>query len=109
MTFAAPRPVVSGKPYVVRSVRDRAPESLADFIGDTSIVVDLDGEDYTIWGPGVDAGDWVRVYEKTDAGTGKDIRVWAVCPQPDGAFTALHSGIDVPAQAASPLAAHQTE
>ena len=109
MTFAAPRPVVSGKPYAVRSVRDRTPGSLGDFTGETCVVIDLDGEDYAIWGAGVDCGDRVRVYEKADGGMGKDIRVWAVYPEPDGTFSALHSGIDVPAQADSPLAAHQTE
>jgi hypothetical protein len=89
MTFAAPRPVVSGKPYRVRSVDGRVPESLHAFTGDTAIVIDLDGEDYTIWGPGIEVGNCVRVYEKSDRGAGKDIRVWAVCAEDDETYTAV--------------------
>jgi hypothetical protein len=101
MTFAT-RPVVSGKPYLVRSVRQQAPHALGDFAGDTSFVIDLDGEEYTVWGPGVEAGDLVKVYEKSDEGAGKDIRVWCVSAAADGSFAAMHSGIDVPPQAVAP-------
>ncbi len=97
MTFPAPRPVISGKAYPVHQARGRAPEELGDFTGDGSVLIDLDGETYTIWGPGVQSGDSVRVHEKSDEGQGKDIRVWVVRQGGDGAFTAVHLGVDVPA------------
>lgn len=100
MSSTPPRSVISGKPYAVRLVHDRVPDRLDDFLGDTTFVLDLDGEDYTVCGPGIPAEPGVRVFEKSDAGAGKDIRAWLVCPPGDGtAFTALHLGIDVPAQA----------
>jgi len=100
MSFTTPRPVISGKPYPVRSVHDRTPGHLDDFVGDTTFVLDLDGEDYVVCGPGIHVDPGVRVFEKADEGVGKDIRAWMVCPTPDGdAFTATHVGIDVPTQA----------
>jgi hypothetical protein len=100
MSATTPRSVISGKPYVVRQVRGRAPEELEDFAGDTVFVLDLDGEDYTVHGPGVEVETGMRVYEKSDHGVGKDIRCWLVRSAPDGdAFTATHVGIDVPPQA----------
>ena len=100
MSAITPRPVISGKPYLVRQVQDRTPEQLEDFAGDTTFVLDLDGEDYTVQGPGVEIDLGVRVYEKSDHGFGKDIRCWLVRSAPDGnAFTATHLGVDVPPQA----------
>lgn len=97
MSFTSPGPVVSGKPYAVRSVHDRTPDRLDDFIGDTTFVLDLDGEDYTVCGPGIHVAPGVRVFEKTEDGFGKDIRAWMVCPpSASEAFTATHIGIDVP-------------
>jgi len=89
MTFCPPRSVVSGEPYVVRQVRDRDPERLDDFAGETTFVVDLDDEGYRVCGPGVPAGESVRVFEKSDEGAGKDVRVWLVrCADTGAAFTA---------------------
>jgi hypothetical protein len=100
MSFITPGPVISGKPYEVRLVHDRAPDRLDDFLGDTTFVLDLDGEDYTVKGPGIKVDPGVRVFEKDDDGFGKDIRVWMVCPTSTGnAFTATHIGVDVPPQA----------
>jgi hypothetical protein len=100
LSFTTPRSVISGKPYLVRSVHDRVPAHLDDFLGQTSFVLDLDGEDYAVHGPGIDADPGVRVYEKSDEGFGKDIRAWLVCPVSDGdGFTAMHIGVDVPPQA----------
>jgi hypothetical protein len=100
MPFTTPRAVISGKPYAVQSVRDRTPERLEEFLGDTAFVLDLDGEGYMVQGPGVQVDHGVRVFEKDDDGFGKDIRVWMVCRTSTGdAFTATHIGIDVPAQA----------
>lgn len=100
MSFTA-RPVVSGKPYAIVEVRGHVPAGLADFAGDTTFLLDLDGEDYRVWGPGVRDGGLVRVYEKSDDGLGKDVRVWLVHAVPDSTlFTATHLGVDVPAQVA---------
>jgi hypothetical protein len=100
MPFTTPQTVISGKPYAVRLVRDHTPKRLEEFLGDTAFVLDLDGEDYTVKGPGVQVDLGARVFEKDDDGFGKDIRVWMVCPPSSGdAFTATHIGIDVPAQA----------
>jgi hypothetical protein len=100
MSSTPPLPVISGKPYAVRSVRDRAPSSLEDFLGETSFVLDLDGEAYVVHGPGVTADPGVRVFEKADRGQGKDIRCWLVVAAPDEeVFTATHVGVDVPPQA----------
>jgi hypothetical protein len=101
MSFTTPRPVISGKPYAVRSVHDRTPDRLDDFLGDTTFVLDLDGEHYTVAGPGISVDPGVRVFEKDEDGFGKDIRVWMVCPTSTGhAFTATHIGVDVPPQVA---------
>jgi hypothetical protein len=79
MPFSAPRPVVSGKPYPVATVASRMPDCLDDFLGTITLVIDLDGEPYTVCGMGVELGqDRVHVYEKSDHGAGKDIRVWTV-------------------------------
>jgi len=78
MSFHAPRPVGSGKQYAVRRVRDGVPRDLSDFADQTSFVVDVDGEDYRVCGPGVEADGHVRVFEKDQQGYGKDIRVWTV-------------------------------
>jgi hypothetical protein len=100
MSAITPRSVISGKPYVVQQVHDHVPEQLQDFAGDTTFVLDLDGEEYTVHGPGVEVETGIRVYEKADQGVGKDIRAWLVRYASDGqAFTATHIGVDVPAQA----------
>ena len=95
MSFPAPRPVVSGKPYQVRQIRGQVPRQLSDFTGDARVLIDLDGDEYTICGPGVEVEDGVRLYEKSDEGMGKDIRVWVVCQGGEG-FTAMPAGVDVP-------------
>jgi hypothetical protein len=84
----------------VRSVRDRTPDRLDDFVGDTAFVLDLDGEDYTVTGPGIHVDPGVRVFEKDDNGFGKDIRVWTVRPaSSQDTFTATHISPDTPPQA----------
>jgi hypothetical protein len=92
MTFSSPLAVVSGKRYEVRRVQDHAPRELADFAGQTTFILDLEGEDYVVWGAGVRANGVVRVFEKDEQGYGKDIRVWSVRQDPVSAsFTAEHS------------------
>ena len=104
MSFPAPRPVISGKPYQVRQIRGQVPRQLSDFTGETRVLIDLDGEEYTICGPGVEVEDCVRLYEKSDEGAGKDIRVWLVQPSPqEAAFLVVHAGTDSPAGVAADL------
>ena len=104
MSFPAPRPVVSGKPYRVQNVRGQVPRQLGDFTGDARVLIDLDGEEYTICGPGIEVEDGVRVYEKSDEGLGKDIRVWVVQQAShEAAFLAVHCGTDAPAAVARDL------
>lgn len=88
--FGTPQPVVSGVPYQVRRVRDHDVLALEDFLGDTSFVLDLDGHEYLVWGPGIADGDEVRVYEKDEQGVGKDIRVWTVRRGAGDVYTAEH-------------------
>jgi hypothetical protein len=92
LVFGTPRPVVSGVPYQVRQVRDHEVSGLEDFLGDTTFVLDMDGEEYRVWGPGVRDGDDVRVYEKDEQGFGKDIRVWTVCRGTGDSWIAEHYG-----------------
>ena len=54
MTFQAPPSVGSGVPYSVREVDGHTPEGLADFAGQTSFLLDVDGEDYRVEGPAVE-------------------------------------------------------
>jgi hypothetical protein len=79
-------------PYAVREVRDREVLALEDFLGDTTFVLDLDGDEYRVWGPGVPDVDGVRVYEKDEQGVGKDIRVWTVRRRNGDVYTAEHFG-----------------
>lgn len=100
MSATTPRSVISGKPYPIVRVDDHAPAALDDFTGQTTFLIDLDGQPYAVCGPGVAVDDGVRVFEKCDEGVGKDIRTWLVCPTAhETSFVATHLGIDVPAQA----------
>jgi hypothetical protein len=92
LVFGTPQSVVSGVPYQVRRVRDHEVLALEDFVGDTSFVLELDGDEYRVCGPGVPDGDGVRVYEKDEEGIGKDIRVWTVRRAAGQVFTAEHLG-----------------
>ncbi len=94
MSSTAPRPVISGEPYPVRDVQGRVPRQLGDFTGETTFVVDVDDEGYRVCGPGVQTDEYVRVYEKSDEGAGKDVRVWLVQPgSADAPFTATPGGV----------------
>ena len=90
--FGTPRPVVSGVPYQVRQVRDHEVLGLEDFLGDTTFVLDMEGEQYRVCGPGIPDGDGVRVYEKDEQGVGKDIRVWTVRRCSGDVYMAEHFG-----------------
>jgi len=90
--FGTPRPVVSGVPYQVRQVRDHEVVGLDDFLGETTFVLDVDGDEYRVCGPGIPDGDGVRVFEKDEEGIGKDIRVWTVQRGAGDVYTAEHFG-----------------
>ena len=92
LVFGTPRAVVSGVPYQVRLVRDHEVLGLEDFLGDTTFVLDMDGDPYLVCGPGIQDGDGVRVYEKDEQGAGKDIRVWEVRRGSGDVYTAEHFG-----------------
>jgi hypothetical protein len=83
-------PVVSGAPYLVVSVNQRAPEGLEDFVIEdvTSVQATYHEQVITFHGSGRRDADGVLLYEKDQAGIGKDVRVWriAVC---DGRFEAV--------------------
>jgi hypothetical protein len=83
MPFSAPVPVASGVPYRVVSVADHEPTGIDDFLGDTALLLDLDGSPYTVYGAGAAAVEGVRFHEKDDRGHGKDVRVWSVRPAHD--------------------------
>jgi hypothetical protein len=92
LVFGTPRAVVSGVPYQVREVRDREVLGLEDFLGDTTFVLDMDGDEYRVCGPGVPDDDGVRVFEKDEQGVGKDIRVWTVRRCTGDVYMAEHFG-----------------
>lgn len=95
MTFSAPRPVVSGKPYRVRRVLGHDPHDLSDFAGQTAFDLDVgpEAEEYSVMGAGLSTGDGVQVFEKDDEGYGKDVRVWTVRHDPSTSlFSAEHCG-----------------
>ena len=90
--FGTPRAVVSGVPYQVRHVRDHEVLGLEDFLGDTTFVLDMEGDQYLVCGPGIPDGDGVRVFEKDEQGIGKDIRVWTVRRCSGDVYMAEHFG-----------------
>jgi len=57
-----------------------------------ALVLDVDGDEYRVCGPGIPDGDGVRVFEKDEEGIGKDIRVWTVQRGAGDVYTAEHFG-----------------
>ena len=72
--------VVSGLPYLVVSVNHHPPTSLDDFVAEvvTTIEATAHGQVVTFHGPGRRETDGVLIYEKDDAGVGKDVRIWRI-------------------------------
>jgi hypothetical protein len=89
VTFTPADPVVSGKPYTVVEVGDRAPKSIDDFIGETGFVLE-DGPTggRRVTGVGSADGDNVKFREKDVSGSSKDVRMWRVRESGDGGFIA---------------------
>lgn len=77
MSFTTPASVPAGVSQRVLEVLGRYPESLADFDGDVSFVIDDDAH-HLIQGSGRLGGDRVRFHEKDMAVNGKDVRLWDI-------------------------------
>ncbi len=80
MSFSTPTTVPSGMSVPVLAVDGRIPDSLPDFTGDVSFLVDLDPP-HLVQGCGTLQGSTVRFHEKDIGNGGKDIRVWNVRAQ----------------------------
>ena len=80
--------VISGVAYRVESVAGRDATLLAQFLGETSFTITLDGTEHHVRGCGSQLDDRVRFHEK-DAVLGRDVRVWHVSSADDG-FQAEH-------------------
>lgn len=87
MTSSSPDLVVSGTPYVVLDVDGRAPRSFADFDGAAEFIVEGRTGRHTVVSEGAASETEARVHEKAGTG-GKDVRVWMVRRNDDGAFVA---------------------
>jgi hypothetical protein len=87
MTFSAPDPVSSGRPYRI-SASAAGPPSLKHFIGNGSFTLDKDGVESVVSGSGAADGTGVRFYEKDVEHGGKDVRAWQITQDPDGQFVA---------------------
>jgi hypothetical protein len=88
MTYAAPDPVPSGRPYVVTAVAGEPPAALEQFLGETAFKIDKSGEESEICGLGSRNDSGVRFHEKDIVHDGKDVRVWQITPGRDGEFIA---------------------
>jgi hypothetical protein len=87
MTSTSPDLVVSGVPYVVLAVGGHAPRAVADFDGPAEFTFEGATGQYLVVGEGEVSATEARVHEKAGAG-GKDVRVWNVRRDDDGAFVA---------------------
>jgi|tagenome__1003787_1003787.scaffolds.fasta_scaffold18756973_1 hypothetical protein len=92
MTLHTPEPVISSQRYVVTEVDGRRPSDPSAFVGTVSMTVESDGTSHHICGTGGDVDGALRVYEKGADGEGKDVRVWDVTLEDDGAFSVMHGG-----------------
>jgi hypothetical protein len=82
--------VASGLPYLVVSVNGHPPESLDDFAEDgvTTVRASSHEQVITFHGSGRREEDCVLIYEKDQAGIGKDVRIWSIASR-DGHFDAI--------------------
>ncbi len=84
MTRPQPDMIVSGVPYEVTTVEGQAPVTLAEFAGPVTMSTHGPTGDHEVNGAGgSEHAGTVRVHEKDHEGTGKDVRVWTVSPNPD--------------------------
>ena len=88
MTFVAPDPVASGRPYsIVRGAADPS-NDLGRFVGEASFTIDRDGVETMVRGTGALDETGVRFYEKDLEHSGKDVRAWHITEGPAGHFVA---------------------
>ena len=90
MTSDCHDPIISGLAYRITAVADRSPADIADFAGNTDLLVETDADKHHIFGVGTYSTDGVRFYEKDLQNEGKDVRTWSIRPAGDGSFTAEH-------------------
>ena len=88
MTFSAPEPVASGRPYRVIDVAGATPRSLSQFAGEARFGIERGGTVSWIKGFGTDTDGCVRFHEKDLDHSGKDVRVWLIRHNDAGQFTA---------------------
>ena len=77
----------SGLPYRVVTVDGEQPASLEQFAGEVSFIVNKSGTESTVAGVGTLHDAAVRFREK-EASASKDVRVWQIRQNTDGAYTA---------------------
>ena len=88
MTMTADRPVGSGQEYVVIEVDGHRPNSLDDFVAESTIIVVRGSERHRVIGAGTSSDRGIRFHQK-DLETGsKDIRVWLIKQDADETFSA---------------------
>jgi hypothetical protein len=87
MTFAASEPVASGQSYVITEVNGRPPAGLGDFTGDIEVTAVKGGHRLTLVGAAAETQGVVRFYQKDPGPDDRDIRVWTIVAQGNGAFT----------------------
>jgi hypothetical protein len=88
MTFIAPDPVASGRPYKIVGSAVGAPNDLNGFVGEASFTIDKDGTESVIRGSGTAQGTGVRFLEKDAENSGKDVRAWYITKDAAGQLTA---------------------
>ncbi len=88
MTYAAPDPVPSGRPYAVVTVAGEEPAAIEQFVGETAFTIDKSGAASEIRGIGSRNESGVRFHEKDIVHDGKDVRVWQITGELDGRFVA---------------------
>ena len=88
MTFVAPDPVSSGRPYKIVGNDVGVPSDLSQFIGEASFTIDSEGGPSVVCGSGAADGTDVRFQEKDVEHSGKDVRSWRVTEDPAGQFLA---------------------
>jgi len=89
MTLSNPRTVASGVPHRILGASAGDGCDLEAIEDSDWFAVDLRGQEYRVCGEGSRHGDAVRFHEKTDDGHGKDVRVWTIRQEPDGALVAV--------------------
>lgn len=73
-----PPGVASSVPYGITGIQKRNNCVPADFIGEVSFVIDLNGQPFCVEGTGVAKGTGVRFYQKDNQHDGRDVRVWRI-------------------------------